>query len=51
MLDTHPQKANLTVVLLPLAKEVMASYGNVPLLLPELKRQCQERLIDTHGFG
>ena len=31
MLETYPDRGNLTVKLLPLAKEVLSSYGNVPI--------------------
>lgn len=50
MLDTHKQKSQLTVVLIPLAKEVFSSYGNVPVLVESLKRECQEKVVRNFGF-
>ena len=36
-LASHPQKKDLTIILVPLAKEVFYEYGNVPLRISELK--------------
>ena len=33
MLDNHPQKADLEIILLPLAKEVFSGYGSVPVTM------------------
>ena len=38
------------MVLLPLAKEVMSGYGNLPVLVSTLKAECQESVILKHGF-
>lgn len=35
---------------MPLAKEVMSSYGNVPVHVDELREECQQRVIETYGF-
>jgi hypothetical protein len=40
----------LTVILIPLAKEVLTSFGNVPVLVEDLKRECQEKVVGTFGF-
>ena len=37
MLATHEQKDQLKVVVLPLAKEALSSFGSIPLLLHKLK--------------
>ena len=40
MLESHPQRHELTVVLVPLAKEVMMGYDNIPLPVTELAERC-----------
>ena len=40
MLETYPDRGNLTVKLLPLAKEVLSSYGNVPIKVAQLCKEC-----------
>ena len=49
-LDSHPQKGELTIVLLPLAREVLSSFGNVPLLVHDLKRELAEYAVREKGF-
>ncbi len=49
MLETHPQKAQLNIVLLPLAKEVIWGYENIPLPVKELAEKCNE-LKESFGF-
>ena len=41
MLETYPDRKNLTVVLLPLAKEVLSHYGNIPIKVNELEKCCE----------
>lgn len=38
------------MVLLPLAKEVMSSYGNVPIHVVDLREECQQKVVQLHGF-
>ena len=40
MLETYPGRNRLTVVLLPLAKEVLSGYGNIPIKVNELAKYC-----------
>ena len=49
MLATHPNKNKLTIVLLPLAKEALLGYGNIPISVKELAKFC-EKLKDKFGF-
>ena len=49
MLDEHPHKSKLTIVLLPLAKEVLESFANVPILISDLKREYQRKVV-SFGF-
>ena len=41
MLETYPERGNLTVILLPLAKEVLSSYGNIPIKVAQLTKECE----------
>jgi len=36
--------------LIPLAKEVFSSYGNVPMPINQLKQEFQEKVIEGFGF-
>ena len=38
------------MVLLPIAKEVMASYGNIPVLVDSLMAECEREVIGRFGF-
>ena len=49
MLEKYPNKGNLNVVLLPLAKEVLSHYGNIPLKVKDLEKQCQA-YKEKYGF-
>ena len=50
MLQTHPQKEKLKIVVLPLAKEVMSNnFGSVPKFLPDLKKELEE-MREKFGF-
>ena len=42
MLETYSERNKLTVVLLPLAKEVLSSYGNIPLKVNDLAKVCEQ---------
>ena len=35
---------------MPLSKEVFSSFGNIPVHVNDLKRECQEKVIGTFGF-
>ena len=50
MLDTHPQKSKLTVVLVPLATEVLSLYGNIPIPLSQKKVEFEKHMVRDHGF-
>ena len=50
MLNTHPQKRQLNVVFLPLAKEALNSFANIPLPIRVLKEECHAFLIKKLGF-
>ena len=50
VLATHPQKSRLTVRLVPWAKEVLFGYGNVPVLLGDLKAEMTEKVVRQFGF-
>ena len=39
MLDSHPQKSRLTIVLIPTATEVLSLYGNIPITLEQKKAE------------
>ena len=41
MLAKYPGRSELTVVILPLAKEVFASFGNIPIKTAELAKECE----------
>ena len=41
MLANYPERHELTVVLLPFAKEVMIHYGNIPVDISSLKKECE----------
>ena len=51
MLENHPQKSNLDIVLLPLAKEFLGSFGNVPILVSKLKKEYKKRVVKECGFN
>ena len=50
MLETHPQRNHITIVLLPLAKEVMHRYATIPLKIEELRAFCGRTIIAEFGF-
>ena len=49
-LDTHPQKADLEIVLLPLSIEYIFSFENVPIPAFMLREYFQQMVIDDFGF-
>ena len=42
MLATYPTRHELTVILLPLAKEVLSSFGNIPIDVNSLEKECEQ---------
>ena len=50
MLDTHPQKAKLNVVLLPLARDALNTYSSVPQLVNHLKLHAEEMIKTKFAF-
>ena len=50
MLAMHPQRPFLNIVLLPLAKEALCSFGAMPVLINDLKREMLEIVIKQFGF-
>lgn len=38
------------MVLLPLAKEVLFGYGNLPVLVSDLQTECEAKVIGNFGF-
>lgn len=50
-LDTHPQKADLKIVLLPLSIEYILSLENVPIPAFTLQEFFESMAMDNFGFN